>query len=151
MRAGLATLDVLHSESLTARAESLGAELRSQLTQRLSRFEMFSQVRGLGLLNGIAFQPPSSLRLRVAFQAFRAIHPGIFGQLLVMRLFQHHNILSQICGNNFMVLKVAPPLVVTEDQLAQYLDAIESTFETVHSSTTFWSDALALAQRAVRI
>ena len=151
MRAGLATLDVLESEDLSNRAEQLGAQLRAQLTQRLSRFEMFSQVRGLGLLNGIVLQPPTSIRLRVPFQAFRAIHPGMFGQMLVMRLFQHHNILAQICGNNFMVLKVAPPLVITEDQIAQYLDAIEATLETIHSSASFWSDALSLAQRAVRI
>jgi ornithine--oxo-acid transaminase len=151
MRAGLATLDVVESEDLAARAEHLGTELRAQLTQRLSRFEMFSEVRGLGLLNGIVLQPPTSLRLRIPFQTFRTIHPGMFGQMLVMRLFQHHNILSQMCGNNFMVLKVAPPLVVTESQLARYLDAIEAVMETVHSSTSFWSDALSLAQRAVRV
>jgi ornithine--oxo-acid transaminase len=50
-----------------------------------------------------------------------------------------------------MVLKVAPPLVITEDQIAQYLDAIEATLETIHSSASFWSDALTLAQRAVRV
>ena len=38
----------------------------------------------------------------------------MFGQVLVMRLFRDHGILTQICGNNFMVLKVAPPLVATE-------------------------------------
>ncbi len=151
MRVGLATLDVLEAEDLPSRAEHLGAQLRAQLTQRLSRFEMFSEVRGSGLLNGIVLQPPASIRLRVPFQAFRAIHPGMFGQMLAMRLFQHHNILAQICGNNFMVLKVAPPLVITEDQIAQYLDAIEATLETIHSSASFWSDALSLAQRAVRI
>jgi ornithine--oxo-acid transaminase len=151
MRAGLATLDVIESEDLAARAEVVGAQLRDQLHQRLNRFEMFSEVRGLGLLNGVALQPPSSLRLRVPFQTFHAIHPGMFGQMLVKRLFEHHNILAQICGNNFMVLKVAPPLVITESQVAQYLDAIEAVMETVHSSASFWSDALSMAQRAVRI
>jgi hypothetical protein len=68
----------------------------------------------------------------------------------IMRLFQHHDILSQTCGNNFMALKVAPPLVITEDRIAQYLDAIEAVMETVHSSVSFWSDALHLPQRAVR-
>jgi ornithine--oxo-acid transaminase len=151
MRAGLATLDVLESEGLAARAERLGAELRTQLVQRLSRFEMFSEVRGLGLLNGIVMQPPTSLRLRLPFQTFRTIHPGMFGQMLVMRLFQHHNILCQMCGNNFMALKIAPPLVITESQINQYLDAIEAMMETVHSSASFWSDAIQLAQRAIRI
>jgi ornithine--oxo-acid transaminase len=151
MRAGLATLDVLRDEELTARAERVGVELRAQLRERLGRFEMVDEIRGLGLLNGIVMHPPSSLRLRVPFQTFRTIHPGMFGQMLVMRLFQQHNILSQICGNNFMVLKVAPPLVITEAQMEQYLDAIEAVMEAIHSSASFWSDALKLAQRAVRV
>jgi ornithine--oxo-acid transaminase len=48
----------------------------------------------------------------------------MFGQMLVMRLFLHHNLLSQMC---------------------------EAVMETVHSSASFWSDALHLAQPAVRV
>jgi len=151
MRAGLATLDVLDEEGLSVRAERLGIELRAALQERLKRFEMVSEVRGQGLLNGIVMRAPSSMRLRVSFQAFRAIHAGMFGQMLVMRLFQRYNILSQMCGNNFMVLKVAPPLVITEPQMEQYVDAIEAVVEDVHSSSSCWSDAMKLAQRAVRI
>jgi len=32
----------------------------------------------------------------------------MFGQILVMRLFRNGGVLTQICGNDFMVLKVAP-------------------------------------------
>jgi ornithine--oxo-acid transaminase len=151
MRAGLATLEVLENEALTLRAELIGGQLRSHLSQRLSRFEMIAEVRGWGLLNGIVMQPPSSLRMLLPFKTFQAIHPGMFGQMLVKRLFEQHNILAQMCGNNFMVLKVAPPLVVTDSQLEQFLDAIESVMEAVHSSTSFWSDAISMAQRAIRV
>ncbi|HWG18267.1 MAG TPA: aminotransferase class III-fold pyridoxal phosphate-dependent enzyme [Acidobacteriaceae bacterium] len=83
--------------------------------------------------------------------AFRAIHPGMFGQMLVRRLFHHHGVLSQICGNNFMVLKVAPPLVVREDQLDQYVEAIGSVVDALHTSSAFWSEALELGRRALRV
>jgi ornithine--oxo-acid transaminase len=73
---------------------------------------MVAEVRGLGLLNGIVFRPPKQVRLRLAFESFRHIHPAMFGQVIVMRLFREQRILTQMCGNNFMVLKVAPPLVV---------------------------------------
>ena len=33
----------------------------------------------------------------------------MFGQMLVMRLYRKHGILTQVCGNNVLVLKVAPP------------------------------------------
>jgi ornithine--oxo-acid transaminase len=55
--------------------------------------------------------------LRLSFEAFRAIHPGMFGQMLVMRLFRREKVLTQVCVNNFMVLKSAPPLVVSEEQV----------------------------------
>ena len=151
MRAGLATLDVLEHEQLAARAEALGADLRARLTEALSGYEMVAEVRGLGMFNGIAFQPPRQLRLRLGFEAFRAIHPGMFGQMLVRRLFHDHRILSQICGNNFMVLKVAPPLVVREDQLDRYVDAITTVVDALHTSSAFWSDALDLGRRALHV
>jgi ornithine--oxo-acid transaminase len=150
MRAGIATLDVLADEHLGLEAARKGQLLRDLLDARLSKYEMFKSVRGKGMLNGIEFQPPSSMGLRISFAAFQAIHPGLFGQMLVMRLFRSENVLSQICGNNFMVLKVAPPLVVSESQIEEIVGAIESAMEYVHSSSAFWTDAIGLARRALK-
>jgi ornithine--oxo-acid transaminase len=151
MRAGLATLDVLEGEALGERARTMGTELRRRLTQELGRYEMVEQVRGMGMLSGIVFTPPRKLRLRLAYEAFRNIHPGMFGQVLVMRLFRDHGILTQICGNNFLVLKVAPPLVATEAHLDEFVNAIGAVVEAAHTSASFWTEALGLARRAVRI
>ena len=77
MRAGLATLDVLETENLGPRAEVMGDYLRSRLRESLAGYEMVKEVRGAGLVNGIEFQPPRSIKLRVAFEAFRKIHAGL--------------------------------------------------------------------------
>jgi ornithine--oxo-acid transaminase len=151
MRAGLATLDVMDRESLGARGEALGSELRERLREALAPYEMVKEVRGVGMLSGIEFTAPRQVRLRVAFEAFRRIHAGMFGQILVMRLFRDHDILTQVCGNNFMVLKVAPPLVVNEEQLDRFVAAIRETVDRAHASASFWSEALGLARRAVNI
>ena len=151
MRAGLATLEVLDREHLVERSDAMGKTLRARLKQALEPYEMVREVRGLGLMNGIVFAAPRQLRLKLAFEAFKAIHPGMFGQMLVRRLFLDHRILSQICGNNFMVLKVAPPLVVTEEQLDTYVSAITSVVDALHSSAAMWSDALELGRRALRV
>ncbi len=151
MRAGLATLDVLESEQLGPRAEAAGDYVRGRLQRELSHFEMVKDIRGRGLLSGIEFRPPSSVRLRVLFEAFRHIHAGMFGQVLVMRLFRDHRILTQICGNNFMVLKVAPPLVATEAQLDRFVSAVTEVVELMHSSNVFWSEALGLAKRVMNV
>ena len=149
MRAGLATLDVLQREDLGQRAAELGEYLRVRLQEQLGRFEMVERVLGAGLLCGIEFRAPKKLALRIPFETFQRIHPGMFGQVLVMRLFRDHNILTQICGNNFMVLKVAPPLVVTHEQLEQFVSAIESVLERAHSSAAFWSEPLGMARRVL--
>ena len=52
------------------------------LRERLSKYEMFSEVRGLGLLRALEFKPPRSLLLRAPFEAFHLIHPGMFGQVV---------------------------------------------------------------------
>jgi ornithine--oxo-acid transaminase len=151
MRAGLATLDVLEKQSLGARASALGEMLRNRLREELAPFEMIKDVRGLGMLSGIEFRSPSKLSLKLPFESFRAIHPAMFGQIVVMRMFRDLGILTQVCGNNFMVLKVAPPLVVTEDEINEFVTAIRHVVELMHSSPAFWTEALGLAKRAVNI
>ena len=142
MRTGLATLDVLEDERLGERATQLGQRLRQRLTEKLSRFEMFASTPGIGLLSGIEFKAPASLTLCFPFTAFRAIHPGMFGQMLVMQIFRNEKILTQVCGNNFMVLKSAPPLVATEDHIDRFVMAMERVLSDVHSSGSFWAEAL---------
>jgi ornithine--oxo-acid transaminase len=149
MRAGLATLDVLENEELGRRAARLGETFRQRLTEALSPYEMVREVRGLGLMSGIEFAPPRRISLRLPFETFRRIHPGMFGQVLVMRLFRDHGILTQMCGNNFMVLKAAPPLVVDEAQLDAFVEAIQSVVELAHSGGAFWSEAIGLARRVM--
>ena len=151
MHAGLATLDVLQEENLGERSTRLGNRLRELLTAALSPYEMFAGTPGLGLLSGIEFRTPSKLSLRLSLQAFHAIHPAMFGQMLVMRLFRQAKILTQMCGNNFMVLKTAPPLVADETTLRTFVNAAERVVCDIHTSTGFWGESLALARRALKI
>jgi ornithine--oxo-acid transaminase len=148
MRAGLATLEVLEDERLGERARVLGEALRRRLAERLANYEMVEEVRGLGMLSGIAFKAPRHLRLRALFEAFRRIHPAMFGQVLVRRLYKK-GILTQICGNNFMVLKVAPPLMVEEATLETFVSAITDVVDLMHAKAAYWTEALGIARRAL--
>ncbi len=148
MRAGLATLEVLEREELGWRSIEAGDYLRNRLHDRLSGYEMVKEVRGLGLLNGIEFRAPKQLRLRIPYEAFGAMHAGMFGQIVVMRLFRDFGFLTQVCGNNFMVLKVAPPLVIDKAHMDAFVDAISEVVELANSPGAFWSEALGLARRA---
>ena len=149
MRAALATIEVLESERLGARSLEMGGLLRDRSREALIGYEMVKEVRGEGLLLGIEFASPRTLRLRVPYEAFMRIHPAMFGHIVVMRMFRDHGILTQICGNNFTVLKVAPPLIVTEPQVDEFVAAIADVVELAHSSGAFWSEALGLAKRVM--
>lgn len=149
MRAALATLEVLDRERLSERSQSIGAELRDYLRRALASFEMVKEIRGEGLFCGIEFQPPCALAMRMSFEAFKAINPAMFGQMIVMRMFNDKKILTQICGNNFMVLKVTPPLIVSERQIDYFVESLSEVMSMMHSSGSFWSDAIKLGRRAV--
>jgi ornithine--oxo-acid transaminase len=151
MRAGLAALDVLENEGLGRRALELGDSFRNKLRSELADFDMVKEVRGMGLLCGIEFVPPKKLAFRTLYEAFKAIHPAMFGQIMVMRMFREKGMLTQICGNNFMVLKAAPPLMVTSEQLDEFVKAIREVVEMAQTSPAFWTEALGMVRRSVNI
>jgi ornithine--oxo-acid transaminase len=74
----------------------------------------------------------------------------MFGQIVVSKLFRERHFLTQMCGNNFMVLKAAPPLTVSEEQIEEFVAAMSHVMDEVHSSASFWLDALHLARQAMK-
>ncbi|HEX4165803.1 MAG TPA: aspartate aminotransferase family protein [Bryobacteraceae bacterium] len=147
MRVGLAVLETLKTENLGPRCVALGAYMRRRLRELIGEFEMVEEIRGEGLFSGIAFRPPKKTSLRITYKAFSRIHPAMFGQVLVMRLFRDHGILTQICGNNFVVLKLAPPLIISKEQIDQAVESIRQVVQLAHAPTVFWSEALGLVRR----
>jgi ornithine--oxo-acid transaminase len=75
----------------------------------------------------------------------------MFGQIVVMRLYRDHGILTQMCGNNFLVLKATPPLVVEERHIEKFVAAVSGVVELMHTSASFWTEALGLARRVADI
>jgi ornithine--oxo-acid transaminase len=151
MRVGLAVLDTLEAEDAGVHSGVLGTYMRRRLRETLSDFEMIEDIRGEGLFSGIAFRPPSTFSLRFVYETFGKIHPAMFGQVLVMRLFRDHGVLAQICGNNFKVLKLVPPLIVSKAQIDEAVDAVHHVVQLAHSPTEFWTEALGLARRVVNV
>jgi ornithine--oxo-acid transaminase len=136
MRAGLETLDIMERENLGQRAQELGHLLRERVNDLVPRYEMLKEVRGLGLMNGVEFCPPKSLKLKLLFKGFRLAHPGLFGQMLVRMMFKN-KVLTQVSGNNHMVLKACPPLTATEEDIETFVDALDKSLQSFHSGAGF--------------
>jgi len=151
MRVGIAALETLEKADFGIHAAVLGQYMRQRLREALGEFEMVQEIRGEGLFSGIVFRPPRKLSLRLAYEAFQKIHPAMFGQVLVMRLFRDHGILTQVCGNNFMVLKLVPPLIISKTEIDEAVDAICEVVKLAHSPTVFWSEAFGLMRRVVNV
>jgi ornithine--oxo-acid transaminase len=123
--AALATLRVLDGERLIARAERLGALLLELTAPLVERYEVVSDVRGLGLMWAIEFGPPDGGARRSIWNAAERAQPGIFSQLIVGPLFHDHRIFCQVAGHRMNVVKALPALVVEEDEIRRFAAALE--------------------------
>ncbi|MEH2522144.1 MULTISPECIES: aminobacteriohopanetriol synthase HpnO [unclassified Bradyrhizobium] len=151
MAAGIATLDVIKQEKLVEQAAKRGAELRLALTRMVPGYELLKEVRGKGLMIGIEFGPPKSLRLKASWNLLETANKGLFCQLITVPLFKDHKILTQVSGHGSHTIKLLPPLVVTEEDCAW----IEKSFDDVIAAShkvpgAIWSLGKTLVDNAVR-
>jgi ornithine--oxo-acid transaminase len=133
MAAGLASLRVLEEEDLAANANRMGALIRDGLEEMMPRFEFMTEVRQRGLMIGIEFGEPKSLGLRGAWATTHRISPDLFPQAVVIPLLDDHQILTQVAGHHMDVVKLLPPLNITEQDVEWFLRGFLETMESLHS------------------
>jgi acetylornithine/succinyldiaminopimelate/putrescine aminotransferase len=151
MTAGLATLHTLDAESIVERASSVGAELMSGLERVAKRHELVKEVRGRGLMIGIEFSRPRSMRLRAQWTLLESMRSGLFTQMVIVPLFRDHGILTQVAGDHQNVLKILPPLITTDEQAEEFVDAIDAVLgELERSVGLLWGVGSSLALPALR-
>ncbi|HEV2923317.1 MAG TPA: aspartate aminotransferase family protein [Solirubrobacteraceae bacterium] len=123
--AALATLRILDSEQLVARAARSG-ELLLELTRPLvERFETVREVRGLGLMWAIEFGPPAGAAGRRLWESVERRQPGLFSQLITVPLFHDHRIFCQVAGHHMNVIKALPALAIEEHEIRRFAAALE--------------------------
>ena len=143
MTAGLAVLHVCHEERLAARAERMGTLLREGLERMQPRYPFIRAVRQRGLMVAVQFGEPEQLRLRAAWKALHAIDHDLFAQSAVIPLFEDHRILCQVAGHGQPTVKLVPPLVITEADVAYFLQAFEDVLCRMHGTAGPGPDLLA--------
>src|SRR6516225_8091973 len=99
MAAGIATLEVMKHERIIARADRLGERLQLTFRRLFERYEFVREVRGKGLMIGIEFGPPTSLKLKASWNLLETASKGLFCQLIVIPLLKDHRILTQVAGH----------------------------------------------------
>ena len=132
MVAGLAALDVLDRHNLIQRAAQLGDRIGEGLRAMVPRFEFLKEIRWRGLMIGIEFGPPKSLMLKTAWTLMHQLDKSLFPQAAILPLLDKHHIITQVAGHHIDVLKLLPPLVISEDDVRLFLDAFEDVVTQMH-------------------
>jgi ornithine--oxo-acid transaminase len=151
MAAGIATLEVMKAEKLVEASARRGAELKMALTRMVPGYELMKEVRGKGLMIGVEFGPPKSLRLKASWNLLETANKGLFCQLITVPLFKDHKILTQVAGHASHTIKLLPALTVTDEDCRW----IEKSFDDVIAAShkvpgAIWSLGKTLVDNAVR-
>ncbi len=150
MAAGLATLAVMEDEQMVANARATGDLLRGRLAALTDRYEMLHEVRGRGLMIGIEFGKPKSLKLRGGWTMLQAARKGLFAQMVVVPLLQRHRILTQVSGDHLEVIKLIPPLIIGEKEVDRFVAAFCDVMDDAHKgSGLMWDFGRTLIKQAV--
>jgi len=132
MAAGLAALDVLDRHQLVQRAEKMGKLLMEGLRAMIPRFEFMKEIRGRGLMIGIQFGSPQSFTLKTAWTLMHKMDKSLFPQAAIIPLMDKHHIITQVAGHHIDVIKLIPPLVISEEDVKWFLSAFEEVMVQMH-------------------
>lgn len=150
MAAGLATLAVIDDEGLVANAARTGDAIMEGLRGMLGRYELLSEVRGRGLMIGMEFAKPRSLKLRTGWNMLAVARRGLFAQMVVVPLYKRHHILTQVAGDHMDVIKLLPPLMIGDGEVALFLDAFAEVMDDAHRGTgLMWDFGRTLVKQAL--
>jgi ornithine--oxo-acid transaminase len=110
-KVAIAALDVVKNENLAQNARELGELFRSEMKKLVEEFSLFVKVRGKGLLNAVVINDtPES---ETAWKFCVAL--------------KENGLLAKPTHGN--IIRFAPPLVMTKDQLMECVAIIRKTIE----------------------
>jgi ornithine--oxo-acid transaminase len=151
MAAGIATLEVMKAEKLVDNAAARGDQIISALRAMIPHHEMLKEVRGKGLMIGVEFGPPKSLKLRASWSMLETANKGLFIQLITVPLFKEQRILTQVAGHGLHTIKILPPLVITDEDCKWIETGFEQVIAGAHQVPgAIWSLGKTLMDNAMR-
>lgn len=116
-----ATMDVIRDERLCENSEKMGAYMRRRLTEMMDKHPCIGDVRGLGLLIGVEIvkdrakkTPDPKTASAICAEAFKR---GVFT--------------LNMGSYGGKAIRVAPPLIVTEEQLDKIVEVLDASMSAV--------------------
>lgn len=100
---------------------------------------------------GIQFKAPKSLKLKMGWSLLHGLDDSLFPQMFTIPLLKDHRILTQTSGKAQDIIKLIPPLTLTDEDCDYFLNAFESTLKAAHQFPgAIWDLAKSLASASLR-
>ena len=151
MAAGLATLQVMEDEKLVENSAKVGEDIINAINAMSSQYEFLKEARGKGLMIAVEFQSPKSLKLKAAWAMLEAANKGLFCQMVTIPLFKEHRVLTQVAGHGMNVVKLLPPLNLTQKDRDWIVDSFDKAIGDTHQVPgSIWDLGKNLASHAIK-
>src|SRR6201984_3060526 len=125
MTCGLATRAVIDNEKWIDNPAKMGALLMEKVDALRAKHSFIKEVRGKGLMIGIEFHEPSEFKLKMAWKLLHRVDKVLFAQMVVTQMLSKHRILTQVAGHAMDVIKILPPLIITEREVNLFVTALD--------------------------
>jgi 4-aminobutyrate aminotransferase/(S)-3-amino-2-methylpropionate transaminase len=118
--AALGTLETLEEDKLVERANYLGKILSQSLHALAKKYPIIGEVRGRGLMQAIELVQPGT------------IEPNTAAMQAVVKYCQSKGVLVLTAGTYVNVIRLLPPIVITEELLRDALGVLEEAFASLN-------------------
>ncbi|MGE2833281.1 4-aminobutyrate--2-oxoglutarate transaminase [Mycobacterium sp. SMC-4] len=118
--AALGTIETLESQNLVARSGAIGQRIGVRLEDMRERYEIVGDVRGRGAMRGLEFVRPGGTEPNPEACAQVAGHC------------HKHGVLALAAGTYGSVIRLLPPLVITDELVDEGLDVLEEALAAVN-------------------
>jgi 4-aminobutyrate aminotransferase/(S)-3-amino-2-methylpropionate transaminase len=123
--AGNAVIDILENDNLLSRGNEIGERFSRRAKAWQSRFELIGEVRGLGAMQAIELVKSPEGREAAADETRQ-----------ITKYCYEHGLITITAGSYGNVIRVLVPLVITDEQMDEALDILESAFLSVSGTRT---------------
>ncbi len=148
MASGIATIDFLESVDAPNQARIKGEKFRQGLLKLKEKYDVIDRIEGRGMMITIYFKDSVGNPLLSAQQkAMQWADAGAFAAATHVDLFTRQKILAQIPGPGVNAIKILPPVTVTDEDIAFFLEGFEDTLAGFYSSR---GPVVAIASGAVK-
>jgi len=134
MAAGIATLEVLKDLDAPARAKRLGDKLRVGIEKLAQKYDCIERVAGKGLFLAIYFKGSEKAKMRLQQELIAMADKGGFAAAMNVDLFMRQKMIVQIPGPEVNAIKILPPVVSSEADVAYFLGAFEDSLAHFYGS-----------------